>query len=92
MLKPSDGAKKLIGDFSPKLVELTSRVRLSSGEQYGFESLAVKKPDLACVGYPHFCVAPRCGSVHGSDDTTDVRAQDRPLGVFEDKNGDPSPR
>ena len=26
MQKPSDGAKKLIGDFSPKLVELTDRV------------------------------------------------------------------
>ena len=26
MSKPSDGAKKLIGDFSPKLVELTDRV------------------------------------------------------------------
>src|SRR5437764_15198559 len=26
MAKPSDGAKKLIGDFSPKLVELTDRV------------------------------------------------------------------
>jgi hypothetical protein len=26
MPKPSDGAKKLIGDFSPKLVELTDRV------------------------------------------------------------------
>ena len=28
MPKPSDGAKKLIGDFSPKLVELTGRVLL----------------------------------------------------------------
>jgi hypothetical protein len=44
------------------------------------------------VGYLDFCVAARCGSVHGSDDTTDMRAQDRPLRVFEDKNGDPSPR
>ena len=26
MTKPSDGAKNLIGDFSPKLVELTDRV------------------------------------------------------------------
>ena len=26
MPKPSDGAKRLIGDFSPKLVELTDRV------------------------------------------------------------------
>src|SRR3974390_3493515 len=26
MTKPSDGAKKLIGDFSPKLVELTDQV------------------------------------------------------------------
>lgn len=26
MAKPSDGAKKLIGDFSPKLVELTDQV------------------------------------------------------------------
>ncbi|HZQ18739.1 MAG TPA: carboxymuconolactone decarboxylase family protein [Terriglobales bacterium] len=26
MPKPSDGAKKLIGDFAPKLVELTDRV------------------------------------------------------------------
>lgn len=26
MSKPSDGARKLIGDFSPKLVELTDRV------------------------------------------------------------------
>jgi 4-carboxymuconolactone decarboxylase len=26
MAKPSDGAKNLIGDFSPKLVELTDRV------------------------------------------------------------------
>jgi hypothetical protein len=26
MPRPSDGAKKLIGDFSPKLVELTDRV------------------------------------------------------------------
>ena|SRR5581483_7723209 len=26
MVKPSDGAQKLIGDFSPKLVELTDRV------------------------------------------------------------------
>ena len=26
MPKPSDGAKKLIGDFSPKLVELTDQV------------------------------------------------------------------
>jgi 4-carboxymuconolactone decarboxylase len=26
MSKPSDGAKKLIGDFSPKLVELTDQV------------------------------------------------------------------
>ena len=28
MLKASDGAKKLIGDFSPKLVELTDRAPL----------------------------------------------------------------
>ena len=28
MPKPSDGARKLIGDFSPKLVELTGRVLL----------------------------------------------------------------
>lgn len=26
MSKPSDGAQKLIGDFSPKLVELTDRI------------------------------------------------------------------
>ena len=26
MAKPSDGAKKLIGNFSPKLVELTDQV------------------------------------------------------------------
>src|SRR5579885_3410969 len=26
MAKPSDGARKLIGDFSPKLVELTDRI------------------------------------------------------------------
>ena len=26
MAKPADGAKKLIGDFAPKLVELTDRV------------------------------------------------------------------
>ena len=48
--------------------------------------------DLACVAYLDLCVAARCDSVHGSDDTTDVRPQDRPLGVFEDKNGDPSAR
>jgi hypothetical protein len=67
-------------------------VPLDDWQQQGFESFVVKKPDLACVGYLDFCVAARCGSVHCSDDTTDMRAQDRPLRVFEDKNGDPSPR
>ena len=52
----------------------------------------MKKPDLACVRYLDFSVASRFSSVHGSDDTTDVRAQDRPLRVFEDNNSDPSPR
>jgi hypothetical protein len=92
-LDPSRVKVRLPSDLSPRTRRKQMRRPSRSAAGVGGPNRAltvVRKPDLACVWYLDFGVGARCGSVHGSDDTTNVWAQDRPLRVFDDKNGNPS--